>query len=469
MIVVNGTLKQRLGAWLLAAVGVLGTFLLIEAYTSAQRAADRAYDNLLQAASLTIAEAVQWQGGAPVVEIPAAVFQMLATEQQERVFYTIVNSDGVEVTGNLKTDAVTTLHERVDAADGEPVWTSLQYLGAPIRVYGRELNAPGWETVEPLQIWVGHTLSGREALAGELFTRALVRFVVMVTLTGLLLLLAIRTALGPVRRLRQLIRQRSADDVSPLNAEVPGELYDMAETLNALFERQREGRNALIRFSADASHQLKTPLAGLQSTSELALQSDRPEDWRQALQTVHDSSARTSRLAGQLLSLGRLRNAEAATMTRIDLAALLRETVIEWAERDLSRHHDLGLEPVPEHPVWILGESWSLQELIGNLIDNALRYTPKGSEITLGLSQREEEFVVLEIRDNGPGVAPELLARLHQPFERGGRQDTQGSGLGLAIVHSIVQRHQASFDVASQPGHGLTVRIRFPLAPEDAR
>lgn len=462
MIIIDGTLKRRLGVWLLATVGVLGTFLLVEAYTSAQRAANRAFDSQLEAASLTIAEAIQWQDGRPVVEIPAAAFQILATDQQERVFYTILDTEGREVTGNL--EGVVTDKLRRDAQN-EPVWQFVHYQGAPIRLYGRELKSAGWESVEPVQIWVSHTLSGREALARDLFVRALTRFVAMVILTGLLMLLAIRTALGPVRRLRHLIRQRDADDVSPLNAKVPGELYDMADTLNALFERQREGRDALLRFTADASHQLKTPLAGLQSTSELALHSNRPEDWRQALQTVHDSSARTSRLAGQLLSLARLRHGEEGIPSRIDLASLLRETVMEWAERDDARHHDLGLGDMPDGPVPVQGEPWSLREMIGNLIDNALRYTPPGSEITLGLAQQRGS-ALLTVQDNGPGVDRDLLNRLHQPFERGGRQDTEGSGLGLAIVDSIARRHHASLEVRSEPGKGLWVGVRFPVLEE---
>ncbi len=462
MIVVDGTLKRRLAVWLLATVGVLGAFLLIEAYTSAHRAADRAYDSQLEAAGLTIAEAIQWQDGQPIVEVPAAAFQILATDQQERVFYGIIDAAGHEVTGNLA-GAVKPAWQR--AAEVKPAWMTVRYHGTPIRLYGRELTSAGWESLDPVQIWVGHTLSGREALASDLFVRTLTRFLAMVLLAGLLMLLAIRTALGPVRRLRQLLRQRDADDVRPLHARVPGELYDMAETLNALFARQREGRDALLRFTADASHQLKTPLAGLQSTSELALQSERPDDWRQALETVHDSAARTSRLAGQLLSLARLRHADEGSLKRIELSALLRDTVMEWAERDIAQHHDLGLASLPDAPLYIQGEPWSLREMIGNLIDNALRYTPPGSEITLGL-ERLPEAVILTIEDNGPGVSADLLDRLHQPFERGGRQDTQGSGLGLAIVDSIAHRHDAVLSVRSAAGRGLWAGIRFPLLAE---
>lgn len=462
MIVVDGSLRKRLGIWLLITVGVLGTFLLVEAYTSAQRAANRAFDSQLEAASLTIAEALQWQDGRPIVEIPPAALQILATDQQERVFYAILGNKGNSVTGNLE-GAITDSFRQ--AAQDEPVWEFAQYFGTPIRLTGRELKSAGWESVEPVQIWVGHTLSGRDALATNLFIRAVSRFLAMVTLTGLLMFFAIRTALGPVRRLRQLIRQRDAEDVSPLNASVPAELYDMADTLNSLFERQREGRDALLRFTADASHQLKTPLAGLQSTSELALRSDRPEDWRRALQTVFDNTSRTSRLAAQLLSLARLHHDDGGIPTRINLAVLLRETVIEWAERNDARHHDLGLAPMPDNPVYILGEAWSLQEMIGNLIDNALRYTPPGSEITLGL-EITRDTANITVKDNGPGVRRDQLARLHQPFERGGRQDTQGSGLGLSIVDSIVRRHHAVLEFESHPGEGLEVSVRFPVLKE---
>jgi len=462
VIVVDGTLKRRLGIWLLATVGVLGAFLLIEAYTSAQLAADRAYDGQLKAASLTIAEAIQWQNGRAFVEMPAAAFQILATDQQERVYYAILDASGREVTGNLD-GTVTPQWQR--AVEAGTVWMTVQYQGTPIRLYGRELTSAGWESQDPVQIWVGHTLSGREALASDLFVRALTRFLAMVVLAGLLMLLAIRTALSPIRRLRQLLRQRDADDVHPLHARVPAELSDMAETLNALLARQREGRDALLRFTADASHQLKTPLAGLQSTSELALQSERPDDWRQALETVHDSAARTSRLAGQLLSLARLRHVEEGSLVAIDLSVVLRDTVMEWAERDVAQHHDLGLAPRLDAPLRIQGEPWSLKEMIGNLIDNALRYTPPDSVITLSL-ERQADTVLLVIEDNGPGVSDDLLGRLHQPFERGGRQDTQGSGLGLAIVDSIARRHDAVLGVRSAPGHGLWVGIRFPLPPE---
>nr|WP_298413670.1 sensor histidine kinase [uncultured Halomonas sp.] len=460
MITINGTLKFRLALWLLIAVGGLGVFLLIEAYTSAQRAADRAFDSQLEAAQLTIAEAIQWQDGQPVVEIPAAAFQILATNQQERVFYAVIDAAGQEVTGNLKGFVQPAWRKK---AKQHPVWLTIPQDDVAIRLHGRELDSAGWESQEPVQIWVGHTLSGRQALASQLFERSLTRFLLMVLLASLLMLLAIKSALRPIRRLRHLLRRRDADDIRPLHAQVPAELFDLAETLNSLFARQRESRDALLRLTADASHQLKTPLAGLQSTSELALQSTNPQEWYQALETVHESAARTSRLANQLLSLARLRHASAQTLESLDLGTTLRDCVMEWAERDIAQHHDLGLAPLPSTPVRIKAEPWAIREMIGNLIDNALRHTPRGSEITLGLDRGTDE-VALFIEDNGPGVSEAMLDRLHHPFERAGRQDTLGSGLGLAIVDSIARRHEGVLRVQRSTTSGLRVSVSLSLS-----
>ncbi|WP_218938130.1 sensor histidine kinase [Billgrantia lactosivorans] len=462
MIVVDGTLKTRLALWLLATVASLGLLLLVEAYLSATRAAERAYDSQLEAAALTIAEAVQWQDGQPLVEIPLAALQIIATRHQERVFYAVLDARGEPLSANL--DLAIEKRWR-DAAAERPSWHDADHRGQPWRLHGREFDSAGWETQDPVQIWVGHTLAGRRSLSGELFEHAVTRFLAMVLVAGLLMFLAMRVALAPMRRLRHQLRRRAADDMRPLDARVPRELQELAETLDNLFARQRNSRDALLRYTADASHQLKTPLAGLQSASELALKSEDPNAWRRALGEVHDGAARTSRLANQLLSLARLRHvADASRLAPVDLGALLRETLLEWADRDLAGAHDLGLAPLPARPVLVPGEPWALRELLGNLIDNALRYTPPGSEITLGLND-EEESVELYIEDDGPGVEPSRLARLHQPFERGGRQDTEGSGLGLAIVDSIARRHGAEWRVENRTPHGLRITLRFRRLP----
>ncbi|QEA37898.1 sensor histidine kinase [Pistricoccus aurantiacus] len=465
MIEVTGSLKHRLAVWLLITVTGLGALLMIEAWLSTHRAAERAFDGRLEAAALSIAEAVQWQEGEPIVEIPVAALQILATRHQERVFYAVLASDGEAIATNMPFTIKPAWRERVAK---EPEALTTVFDGVSWRLYGREYDSAGWVSQEPVQIWVGHTRVGRLTLAGELFQRTVVRFLAMVMLAGLLMLLAMRVALTPMRRLRHLLRRREADDMRPLDARVPEELREMAETLDTLFARQRDSRDALLRFTADASHQLKTPLAGLQSISELALQNSDPAEWHAALAAVHDGAERTSRLAGQLLSLARLRHLEEKNdVVPLDIVAVLRETLLDWAGREVARRHDLGMAAPPAGPLLVRAESWMIRELLGNLIDNALRYTPPGSRITLGLERHGAE-VVLYVEDDGPRVAIESLERLRQPFERGGRQDTEGSGLGLAIVDSIARRLGARFTLAAREPHGLVVRLHLALCSSES-
>ncbi|ALM51453.1 sensor histidine kinase [Halomonas huangheensis] len=464
MITVTRSIKWRMALWLLISVLGLGALLMLEAWQSSRQAAERAFDAQLAAAALTISEAVQWRDGVPEVIIPPAALQILATSSEERVFYAVLDADGRQLSSNWPQSPVPeALQTRLgESRSTDPVVVDQSSANGRLRLYGREVSSAGWVDQQPVQVWVGHTLSGREQLSGALFRQAVSRFLAMVVLAGVLMALTIRYVLAPLRRLRHQLRLRDADDMRPLEAQVPREIRELAETLNHLFARQRQGREDLLRFTADASHQLKTPLAGLQTTSELALRSDDPARWREALDQVHDSAARTSRLAGQLLSLARLRHIQGdSRQTPLELTALVREVALDWAGREQARHHDLGLEPLPPSPVMVVAEDWALRELLGNLLDNALHYTPAGSHISLKMYCEGNE-VCLAVQDDGPGVAAEALERLSQPFERGGRQDTEGSGLGLAIVETIAQRLGGRIRITNQVPTGLSVALWLP-------
>lgn len=451
------SLKRRLTLWLVVIVAGLGALLLIEAYTSARKAADRALDGQLAAASLTMAESLQWPDGQPTLEIPASALQILATQWEERVFYWVESDDGHIVTRNAELPITAAMRT---SARRRPVYLDAELDGAPVRLHGREVSSAGWDTQEPVQLWVAHTRHGRDVLAGELFDKSVTRFAAMVLLTAALVAIAMRTLLLPLERLRRALRARDPDDMRPLALELPREMQEWGATLDRLFANQRNQREALLRFIADASHQLKTPLAGLQSTSELALASPDPDHWRRALVTVHDSASRTSRLASQMLSLTRLHHLGPEHERQpLRLDRLLREIVTDWADRERTREHDIGLALDAVSPCWIDGEAWALHELCGNLIDNACRYTPPGSRVTAGLRDRGDDSVELFVEDDGPGVDDTLRERLAQPFERGARQDTQGSGLGLAIADSIARRHASRLAIAAATPHGLRLSI----------
>lgn len=453
------SLKAQLLAWLLLMVSLIGLLLLLEAYYSTQRAATRAFDRALSDAILTISEAIQWQDGHPHLIIPPAALQMLATDDQERIFYRVLDAQGQPLSGNL---SIPLSNTDIDRARHQSVWADIDYQHENWRLHGESIQSAGWQEQAPVQIWVGHTTEGRKALAKKLFQNAVGRFLVMVLLVSAMMIITMKVALAPLKRLRQQLRQRRPDDNYALDIDVPKEMDELVETLNHLFARQRDNHDALLRFTADASHQLRTPLAGLQNISELALRQDDPAQWQSALEKINLSAQKTSRLASQLLNLTRLRHAhKPAHDTCVDLKALLQDVTLEWAERDNSYHHDLGLSPLPAEAMRIQGDAWAIRELIHNLIDNALQYTPPGTQVTLGLLP-SDQHVELFIEDNGPGVPTCQLPRLHHPFERGGRQDTAGSGLGLAIVDTIARQHQASLQISERAPSGLRVSIRFP-------
>lgn len=461
---IQGKLRNRLLGWLLSMMLIVGGLLMIDAWVTSQRSAQRAFDNQLEDALLAMSEAIQWQDDKPRIMMPPAALKILSTRHQERVFYRLIDDQGRVLANNLEIPLSPRLKR--EAGDGD-VWQDLRYQGVDWRLHARSVRSAGWERQFRVQVWVGHTTEGREQLARQLMMRATGRMLIMSLLAVVMILITLRLALTPLKRLRQQLRRRQPQDAAPLAGSMPEEMRELVETLEQLFHRQGESRDALLRFTADASHQLRTPLAGVQNLAEFALQSTSPQEWHAALGDIHGSAERTSRLAGQLLNLTRLRHLEIPPeQETLALGELLRDTVLDWVDRDISRQHDIGLAPLPQSPAWILAERWALQEMIGNLIENALRYTPPGSEITLGLSlESSGDEVVLSIEDNGPGVAADRLDRLCQPFERAGRQDTEGSGLGLAIVETIAQRHQATLNVANREGGGLAISVTFQRVP----
>ncbi|MDO6787190.1 sensor histidine kinase N-terminal domain-containing protein [Cobetia marina] len=460
--IIHGKLRNRLLGWMLSMMLIVGGLVLIDAWVTSQRSAQRAFDNQLEDALLAMSEAIQWQDDKPRIMMPPAALKILSTRHQERVFYRLLDDQGQVLASNLE---IPLTPQMLREAGERDVWQDIRYQGVTWRLHARSVRSAGWERQFRVQLWVGHTTEGRRQLARELMIRATGRMLIMGVLAVVMILITLRLALTPLKRLRHQLRRRQPQDATPLEGTMPEEMRELVETLEQLFHRQGESRDALLRFTADASHQLRTPLAGVQNLAEFALTSSSPDEWRAALGDIHASAARTSRLAGQLLNLTRLRHLALPTeQDALDLGELLRGVVLEWVDHDLARQHDLGLAELPAQPLCVIGESWALRELIGNLIENALRYTPPGSEITLRLAAHDDS-VLLSIEDNGPGVPKEMLERLCQPFERAGRQDTDGSGLGLAIVETIALRHQADLQVTNRDVGGLCIRIRFPRWP----
>lgn len=452
--ITRDSLYRRLLTWLLLPLLALGGLMLFQAWLDARQTADRAFDRLLEAATLAIAEQVQWQDDRLWLDLPPAALEMLATDAEERVFYAIYDNRGRFVTGNAELPGIGS--DGADADDGL-YYRDIQWRGLALREGVRRTRLEDWRQRERFDVRVAHTREGRERLASQLLRGNLAYILGMALLATATLVIAIRTALAPLTRLRRAIRARDPRTLSPLELPLPRELAELRETLNELLARMRRVRANQERFIGDASHQLRTPLAGLSARAELALRQDDPTQWRQALVAMQDTSARTSRLAIQLLSLTRLDNPEyRPELSPVALDDIARQAVKQHWSACHRDGIDLGVE-TPQTSVMVQGLDWQLEEALGNLIDNGRRYG--AGHITVRVADAPP---VLEVEDDGPGIPEARRLLMLRPFHRGS-DDPDGSGLGLAIVDGIARTHGARLGLEDgHDGQGLRVTLIFP-------
>jgi two-component system sensor histidine kinase TctE len=229
--------------------------------------------------------------------------------------------------------------------------------------------------------------------------------------------------------------------------------------VNALIDRLKGMMEQQSRFVANAAHQLRTPFAGLRAQAELAKREEVPPAIRTALEGICEGAGRCSRLVNQLLTLARnepdARGEEA--MTELNLNRVAQETAMDWVPQALAKQIDLGFEGA-ETELPMRGDENALRDLIGNLLDNAIHYTPAGGRVTL----RTGPGPWLRVEDNGPGIPPEERKKVFDRFYRIAGSGQTGSGLGLAIVHEVAQRHGARLTIENgENQQGVAITVSF--------
>jgi two-component system sensor histidine kinase TctE len=261
------------------------------------------------------------------------------------------------------------------------------------------------------------------------------------------------------------ILERSPRDLRPINERgAPAEAKPLVAALNKLFDQVDEANRNQQRFLANAAHQLRTPLAGLQAHTELAMsQQPVPEACRAELEYVHSATIRTARLANQLLALARAEpgGTRPAEFALVDLRQIVEECADEWVHRSLAKDIDLGFDLAPGA---VTGDPFLLRELLVNLIGNAVEYTKPGDHVTVRTGQ-VDGAPFLEVEDDGPGIPAAERERVLERFYRSPGTSGTGSGLGLAIVREIALAHGARVEIAEgSGGKGCCVRLIFASA-----
>jgi two-component system, OmpR family, sensor histidine kinase TctE len=266
----------------------------------------------------------------------------------------------------------------------------------------------------------------------------------------------------PLEHLRSELSNRAPRDLRPLEtAAVPIEISPVVNAFNGLLDHLRDASTMQQRFLANAAHQLRTPLAGLQMHLELLLRRDLPADVRPELERMHSATVRASRLANQLLALAKAEIApdHGREFEILDLRTIADAAARDWASKAIAQNIDLGFSL--ERAV-ILGDPLLLPELIDNLIDNALRYTGAGGSVTVSTGC-EQDIPYLSVEDTGPGIPRSERSKVLERFYRIAGTPGEGSGLGLAIVQEVVDRHGGTLEITDRGDlRGTCVRVLFP-------
>jgi len=289
---------------------------------------------------------------------------------------------------------------------------------------------------------------------------------VLIVLAALAVWYAIGRGLSPLASLQREISARSHRDLSALSAEqAPREVRPLIQAMNDLLGRLSKALASQQRLIGNAAHQLRTPIAGIKTQTELALRQARASETRETLQRLQAATEQATRMINQLLALARAEpgGEGAHTRERLDLAVLARDATSEWVPRAIARDIDLGLDST-DAAAPVEGDPFLLKEMLNNLLDNALSYTQRGGRVTVRVTP-DANRIVLSVEDNGPGVPEAERDRVFERFYRVLGTGVEGCGLGLAIVQEIAQRHGADAVLThGADGTGTLVRVGFPRA-----
>ena len=414
----------------------------------ATNVANYPYDQALREQVMAIARQVKFVAGQPQIALPGAARAFLRSDEVDSVYFHVLGPGGEVIAGDSELSAIPEGDEPETIEPGEVYFRDDESTGQDLRVafmFVGEMNLPRdrWALVE-----VAETLEKRSQLSNKIIASVILPQFVIIPLAVVLVWFGLTRGLRPLTRLRELIEARREGDLSPITAiRVPEELQPLTDAFNSMLMRMQRNMDGQRRFISDAAHQMRTPLTGLKMQAQLAVREEDPKQLRYALQNISTSVDRASHLVNQLLSLARAEASElsAQVMEPLDLERLLHEIVGEWVMAARERLIDIGFEASGGVP--ILGNVFLLREMINNLLDNALRYTPEGGFVTARVS-RNSDMVVLEIEDSGIGISSEDASRVFDRFYRAEGTGVEGSGLGLAIVREIAQLHRAEVSLS---------------------
>ena len=463
--------------WMLTPLLLLWPISLALTWLVAQGIANKPFDRALEFNVQALAQLITVQNQQVHFNLPLPAREILRADDSDEVFYQVRGVKGELLSGErelpLPTDDDKGLPGEVRLRDDELRGVAVRVAYTWVKLPISPTAKAG--TTQPALVQVAETREKRSVLATEIIKGVMLPQFVILPLAVLLVWMALARGIKPLNLLEQRIRRRRPDDLSPLDDKaVPMEVAPLVQSVNDLLTRLNDSIATQKRFLADAAHQLKTPLAGLRMQADLAQrEGTSTDDLKKSLQQIGRSSIRATHTVNQLLALARAESGGIHISRQpCDLAQLTMEVVQDCVPRALEKRIDLGYEGVqPGAPGGLLdGNLTLLRELVRNLVDNAINYTPSSAERPGVVTARvlTDPFggvLLLQVEDSGPGIAEAERELVFQPFYRTLGNEADGSGLGLPIVQEIARQHGATVTLEdTHPGQmppGASFTVRF--------
>ena len=431
----------------------IGTVAL---YFDSQKKSQEIFDNLLHTISQVILRDAVLSDGDLLTE---QLLETLTDSLNDQIFYQVRDESNALFVGYSNPPQIPEISE---IRPYQPIYFDSVYRDQSVRViYSREfissMDTPGW-----VDIYVWQTQVGQRQLLLELASDAFVTMIIMLISTGLIVWFGVQFGLKPLLELQSAIRKRSADDLSEIKREVPKEVSSLLSSMNNLFSQLRKAFTEKDDFIANAAHQLRNPIAGIQSQAEAAERSKTLEAMKLRVKDVAKAAKQTSRLTQQLLSMEHISQRSIKSEFKdVDLVKITQEILTKFALRADKQKVNLSFDSA-EQSIRITGSETYLGEAIDNLIDNALLYgCPNGGVIHVEL-RLEDHSAVLMIKDNGNGIKAELVDSVFDRFFHDSDSSNTGSGLGLSIAKTVIELHDGELNLNSD-NNGTSLSIVIPI------
>ena len=447
---IQGSIYRRLMLQLVGSAAILAAILFVLFQSFARQLAVESQDTTLQASASAILESVSIQQGAVVADIPYAALAMLGNVSDDRVFYQI--SRGTQVL---------TGYDDLPRDPDATSWTA-NYRGDQIRLVQVSRALPINGSLATITVTVAQTQDGLAQKLAEISGTAILLGAIFFAVATVLAIWAARSSVRPLNTVAEAVSRRGPADLRPVTTPVPSEMAPLTLALNDFMARLDRSLTQSEDFIAEAAHRVRTPLATVRAQAEVTLRRVDREENRIALKQMIRAVDESSRAAGQLLDHAMVAfRTDHLEQSELDLGAVLDEIVAR--QGPVADLKDITFEQTINPDCIIMGDTILIQNAVTNIIDNAVKYSPHETVISVTLT-REPNSVILTVTDQGPGFGAENINTLTDRFARGTNVgQTVGSGLGLTIANEVARAHNGTLTLTqSTKGTGACVTLSLP-------